>query len=361
VAKRKETLDPWKVLEISKAELDAFGGKLRLDRFLANSFPHLSRSKIQDLVASGGVLVDDKKVKASQSLAGGEIVKIDFAQLPVRELNLEPRPLAEPLDILFEDDQIIVINKPAGVTVHPGAGTQGETTLVHAVLHHCGNLPVPRAADAVQGILDDDGESEGEGVVAGSGNEDEGRLRPGIVHRLDRDTTGAMVIAKTPSAHAHLSAQFHDKTNARQYLALCQGTMPVEAVVRESWLGRDPAHRTRFRSFDEEAPGRRYAKTIFRREQEFSGGFTLVSARLYTGRTHQIRVHAQDLGMAVCGDTSYGQPGRLQENLRQWVTRQFLHAWRLGLKHPVSGDWLEFEAPLPGDFAAFMRFLRDAK
>ncbi len=360
MAKREETLGSAKLIEISEADLVAFGGKVRLDRFLVISFPELSRSRIQDLVASGGVRVNGAQVKSSLSLSGGETIAIDLGQLPVRELNLEPKPLSRELEILFEDAHIIVLNKPAGVTVHPGAGTQGETTLVHAVLHHCGTLPVseilsPVLSDSDEGL--DENAEEPRSPVATASN---AKLRPGIVHRLDRDTSGAMVIAKTDVALRNLSRQFHDKTNSRQYLALCHGTMPVEAVVRESWLARDPSHRTRFRSFDEEGNGRRYAKTIFRREIEFSGEFTLVSARLYTGRTHQIRVHAEDLGIPVFGDASYGNPGRLSGGLRELATRQLLHAWRLGIAHPETNQWLEFEAPLPQDFLSVMEHLRQS-
>ena len=341
MAKREETIS------IDKADLVAFGGKVRLDRFLSQKFPELSRSRIHELIDSGGVIIKDKLAKPSQSLRGGETIVVHLEQLASREMTLEPKPLENPLEILFEDDHIIVVNKPAGVTVHPGAGTQGEITLVHALLHHCGVLPEP-----IQ-IREDDSENE----VFLDSSASSASLRPGIVHRLDRDTSGAIVIAKSAVAHRDLSAQFHDKTNFRQYLVLCSGPMPVDAVMRESWLGRDPGHRTRFRSFEEEGAGRKYAKTIFRREVAFESGATLVSARLYTGRTHQIRVHARDLGMPVAGDASYGDDSRLLPEIRILATRQMLHAWKLGFRHPVSGHEMAFEAPLPPDFANLLTCL----
>ena len=360
MAKREETVEGTagiasRLWTIDKADLIAFGGKVRLDRFLAQALPELSRSRIQELIASGGVTVNGKPAKASLSLNGGEQLGVAMDLLPSREMSLEPRPLDTPLDILFEDDSVVVVNKPAGVTVHPGAGTQGETTLVHALLHHCGSLPQPGPSDDNRGDAASDDEND-EVPEAGTGPNQQNlaALRPGIVHRLDRDTSGVMVVAKTAEAHRDLAAQFHDKTNFRQYLVLCSGPMPVESVVRESWLARDPAHRTRFRSWDEEGPGRKYAKTVFRREQAFGGGVTLVSARLYTGRTHQIRVHARDLGMPVTGDASYGDDSRLPREVQEAATRQMLHAWKLGFRHPVTGIQIEFEAPLPVDFKGIL-------
>lgn len=359
MAKREETVTEKpgsrsRLLTIDKADLIAFGGKVRLDRFLAQALPELSRSRIQELISSGGVSVNGKQAKASLSLTGGEQVTVALEQLPSRESGVEPRPLDVPLEILFEDDSVIVVNKPAGVTVHPGAGTQGETTLVHALLYHCGTLP--EATDPGSDEDPEDAVNEGGASPAGAGNAQQAlaALRPGIVHRLDRDTSGVMVVAKSAEAHRDLAAQFHDKTNFRQYLVLCSGPMPVDVVVRESWLGRDPAHRTRFRSWDEDAPGRKYAKTVFRREESFAGGMTLLSARLYTGRTHQIRVHARDLGMPVTGDASYGDDSRVTREVSELATRQMLHAWKLGFRHPVTGAQLEFEAPLPPDFTKIL-------
>jgi len=358
LAKRKETVvDSQQIIAaprtfmIEKADLLAFGGNVRLDRFLVQSFPELSRSRIQELISSSGVTVNGKTAKASQNLSDGASVVVDMSQLRLREVTLEPTPLDQPLEIIFEDEHIIVVNKPAGVTVHPGAGTQGETTLVHALLHHCGKLSLVNSDDLDPAdVLDDNPE-----VAADSpGMRDEAALRPGIVHRLDRDTSGCMVVAKTASAHRSLAMQFHDKTNFRQYLVLCSGVMPVESVVRESWLGRDPAHRTRFRSFEEEGSGRKYSKTVFRREATFDFGITMVSARLYTGRTHQIRVHARDLGIPVTGDASYGDDSKLPLQVRALAERQMLHAWKLGFIHPATGERVDFEASLPADFTKLL-------
>ncbi len=357
MANRKETVDKsqqtvaGRTFIIEKADLVPFGGKVRLDRFLVQSLPELSRSRIQELIATSGVTVNGKVAKASQGLSGDETVVVELGQLRSRELTLEPKALEQPLEIIFEDEHIIVVNKPAGVTVHPGAGTQGEITLVHALLHHCGVLAQVESDD-----LDstDNLENHPELDDVSAGMQDEVSLRPGIVHRLDRDTSGVMVVAKSAAAHRDLAAQFHDKTNFRQYLVLCNGIMPVESVVRESWLGRDPKHRTRFRSFEEEGPGRKYAKTVFRREATFDFGITMVSARLYTGRTHQIRVHARDLGIPVTGDASYGDDSKIPLELRLLAERQMLHAWKLGFRHPATGERVDFEAALPADFSKLL-------
>lgn len=364
MAKREETLNETsgcvpesEIIEICEADLARFGGKVRLDRFLAAKFPELGRSRIQAAIDAGCCKIGGKAAKSSSVLTPGVKVAFEVALVPAPpELTLEPKALEAPLEIIFEDDHIIVVNKPAGVTVHPGAGTQGEVTLVHAILAHCGSLP-ETGAGTEQLMLDSDGEpaDEAEPGVEGSGFLS--KLRPGIVHRLDRDTSGVLVVAKTVEAHRHLAAQFHDKTNFRQYLVLCVGAMPTDAVMRESWLGRDSAHRTRFRSYGEDGGGRKYAKTVFRRESVFSSGCTLMSARLYTGRTHQIRVHARDIGLPVVGDASYGDDSRLPADLKALATRQMLHAWKLGFTHPLTSRRMDFEAPLPADFSAILAHL----
>jgi 23S rRNA pseudouridine1911/1915/1917 synthase len=265
------------------------------------------------------------------------------------------------LDILFEDDSLLVINKPAGIAVHPGAGEKGAT-LVHGLLFHCKKLGRGSSDD------EDDGEV----------NE-----RPGIVHRLDKDTTGVMVVAKSDVAHAHLSKQFHDKTNFRQYVALMNGAFPEGDWVRDSYLHRDPRERTRFASMDvnvyehkkqregmDDLPGYRFARTVFKREALYGNVLSLVSLKLFTGRTHQIRLHASDLGCPILGDQTYGKSpvclGRSifnpdLEGMIASIERQMLHAWVLGFTHPVSGKWLQFEAPLPSDFAKLLQRLEPYK
>lgn len=349
---------------ISEADLTRYGGRVRLDRFLADQFSEIGRSRIQEAIDAGHCTVAGKVAKSSHILVPGASVVLAVGKVAIqRALTVEPKPLAQPLEILYEDQHLIVVNKPAGVTVHPGAGTQDEVTLVHALLAHCGSLPELVREDVVSEDAGDGWEAADHSVHDSSydsseaGMEHLASLRPGIVHRLDRDTTGAMVVAKTLEAHRHLAAQFHDKSNFRQYLVLCTGHMPVEVLARESWLGRDPGHRTRFRSYVEDGAGRKYAKTLFRREATFSQGCSLISARLYTGRTHQIRVHARDVGLPVMGDASYGDDSRLSRELKAAATRQMLHAWKLGFVHPSTGQRLDFEAPLPQDFSAVLEIL----
>jgi 23S rRNA pseudouridine1911/1915/1917 synthase len=228
------------------------------------------------------------------------------------------RPEAIPLDILFEDEDLLVVNKPAGMVVHPGAGC-ATGTLVHALLSHCRHLP-------------------GIGGVE----------RPGIVHRLDRDTSGVMVVAKTDAAHHSLSAQFKARTVAKRYLALAHGRLPPEGGCIEAPIGRREQDRTRMGI----RAGGREARTSFRVLRRLAE-MTLVELRLETGRTHQIRVHLAHIGHPVVGDGVYG--GRRERQARgrpDSAKRQMLHAWQLAFRHPTSGAPLAFTAPPPADFLA---------
>lgn len=337
--------------EIIVAPLDE--GRVRLDLFLSRSLPGLSRSKVQEMIEAGLVKVNDQVVSAKFQVKAGDV--INYGDLPRAQTSLQPVPME--LDILFEDDEILVLNKPAGIAVHPGAGEHGAT-LVHGLLHHAKKLGLSPSDS------DDDNEPSD---------------RPGIVHRLDKDTTGALVVAKTDAAHAHLSKQFHDKTNFRQYIALLNGAFPEGEWVRDSYLYRDPRERTRFASMDvghyehkkereggEDLPGFRFARTVFKLETHYGPLISLVSLKLHTGRTHQIRLHAKDLGCPIIGDQVYGKataavghPSYPQEiaNLLLSIQRQMLHAWILGFHHPKSGQWMQFEARLPEDFAHLVRQL----
>jgi 23S rRNA pseudouridine1911/1915/1917 synthase len=233
------------------------------------------------------------------------------------------------LKILFEDDHIIVIDKPAGLAVHPGAGDTGPT-LVQGLLYHVG----PSGLGHPQ-----------------SGYEDPlASLRPGIVHRLDKDTSGVMVCAKSDRAHADLAKQFQDKkTLRREYGALLDGRLSQDDMVFESWLKRDPVTRVTFASSKSPLPGARYAKSHFRVEEVFLGRLSLVKVRLFTGRTHQIRVHAKDLGAPIIGDLVYHRPTVLPaqwpSSVRQAVTaisRQLLHARLLSFRHPLTQGEMAF-------------------
>jgi 23S rRNA pseudouridine1911/1915/1917 synthase len=340
--------------EISVAPLDE--GRVRLDVYLTRMLPSVSRSKVQEMIEKGLVLVNGETPTAKLQVKFGDLIR--YANLPKAQSSLEPVDMK--LDVLFEDDHIIVINKPAGIAVHPGAGEIGAT-LVHGLLYHAKSLGSSRSADEDEELEAND--------------------RPGIVHRLDKDTTGVMVVAKSDVAHVDLSKQFHDKTNFRQYVALLNGPFPDGDWVRDSYLHRDPRERTKFASMNvsqyehkkereggEDIQGYRFARTVFKREAQYGGLVSLVSLKLYTGRTHQIRLHARDLGSPILGDQSYGKTpicvGRgvfsqeIEDTIAQ-INRQMLHAWILGFKHPVTGEWKQFEAPLPKDFADLVKKLQN--
>jgi RluA family pseudouridine synthase len=331
--------------QITVAPLDE--GRVRLDLYLSRAVDGVSRSKIQTLIEQGRVSVNGVVATAKQQVREGDVIV--YGELPRAKTGLEPVDLK--LDILFEDDDLLVVNKPAGLAVHPGAGETGPT-LVHGLLFHAKHL-----GSSSEATDEDEADQE----------------RPGIVHRLDKDTTGVIVVAKTDFAHARLSKQFHDKTNFRQYVALLNGPFPDGEWVRDSYLHRDPRERTKFASMDvskyehkksreggEDLPGYRFARTLFKREAQYQSVLSLVSLKLFTGRTHQIRLHARDLGAPVLGDQTYGKsPVGVGKNifppeLEMMIAacqRQMLHAWILGFEHPKSGKWMRFEAPLPSDFS----------
>ena len=283
------------------------GAKLRLDQFLAKRLPEYSRSRIQQLIRGGFVRLNDQTTRPRQIVRRGD--KISLREPPVEKIDIRPEPI--PLDVLFEDEDIIVINKPAGLTVHPGAG-QREHTLVNALLSHCGVS------------------------LSGIG----GKERPGIVHRLDKETSGCLVVAKNDIAHRELSKQFAARTVEKIYLALVTGKLRKPAGVIEEKIGRHPVHRQRMRVTSLRG---RTAKTEYRvicsSEQA-----SLIECRLHSGRTHQIRVHLHHLGHAVLGDKVYA--ARFAKNF----PRQMLHAWKLGFHHPRTGELKNFEAPSPADF-----------
>ncbi len=285
--------------------------KLRLDQFLAKRLPEYSRSRLQQLIRSGFVQLNERSARPRQIVRGGD--KIDLIEPPLEKIDVRPEPI--PLEILFEDDDLIVINKPAGLTVHPGAG-QRDHTLVNALLSHCATL-------------------------SGIG----GKERPGIVHRLDKETSGCLVVAKNDMAHRELSKQFAARTVEKIYLALVAGKLRKPAGVIEEKIGRHPVHRQRMRVTSVRG---RTAKTEYRVIRS-SDQASLIECRLHSGRTHQIRVHLHHLGHPVVGDKIYAP--RFAKNF----ARQMLHAWKLGFRHPRTGEWKHFEAPLPADFATAIK------
>ncbi len=285
--------------------------KLRLDQFLAKRLPEYSRSRLQQLIRSGFVQLNERSARPRQIVRGGD--KIDLIEPPLEKIDVRPEPI--PLEILFEDDDLIVINKPAGLTVHPGAG-QRDHTLVNALLSHCATL-------------------------SGIG----GKERPGIVHRLDKETSGCLVVAKNDMAHRELSKQFAARTVEKIYLALVAGKLRKPAGVIEEKIGRHPVHRQRMQVTSVRG---RTAKTEYRVIRS-SDQASLIECRLHSGRTHQIRVHLHHLGHPVVGDKIYAP--RFAKNF----ARQMLHAWKLGFRHPRTGEWKHFEAPLPADFATAIK------
>ena len=285
--------------------------RLRLDQFLAKQLPEYSRSRLQQLIRSGFVRLNKQTTRPRQIVRGGD--KIHLIEPPLEKIEMRPEPI--PLDVLFEDDDLIVINKPADLTVHPGAG-QREHTLVNALLSHCTTL-------------------------SGIG----GKERPGIVHRLDKETSGCLVVAKNDIAHRELSKQFAARTVEKIYLALVAGKLRKPTGVIEENIGRHPVQRKRMSVSSKRG---RAAKTEYRVIRS-SDQASLVECRLHSGRTHQIRVHLHHLGHPVLGDKIYAP--RFTKNF----PRQMLHAWKLGFRHPCTGEWRSFEASLPADFNEAIR------
>lgn len=295
----------------------------RLDTFLRGKFPAASRGAIQRLIEQGHIKVNGQATKPTHAPRAGEVVSVEWPEAR----PAEAQPEAIPLAILFEDDALLVLNKTAGLVVHPAAGNE-EHTLVNALLHHCA------------------GQLSGIGGVA----------RPGIVHRLDKETSGCLVVAKNDATHVALSAQFAGRTVEKIYLAILCGVLPRDEGNIRAAIARHPTHRKRMAVRDEDEG--RAAHTGYRVVERLREA-TLVEATLHTGRTHQIRVHFQHLGFPVAGDLTYGQrqTKRLAELTKYEAPRVLLHAHKLGFIHPRSGKRLHFTAPWPEDFTDAVRFL----
>lgn len=286
-----------------RIETDQAGA--RLDQFLAGQLPAFSRSRLQDLIREGHVTVNGTGAKPSAKLRLGDAISL--IEPPPKPSGTQAEDIA--LDVLYEDDDLIVLNKPPGMVVHPAAG-HWEGTVVNALLHHCRSL-------------------------SGIG----GEQRPGIVHRLDKDTSGCLVAAKSDAAHQTLARQFAGREVTKIYLALAAGKFARLSGMIEAPIGRHPVQRKKMTVLERG----RAAKTGYRVLGQYGGG-TLVECALHTGRTHQIRVHLKHLGHGLLGDEVYGKKGG--------YSRQMLHAWKLGFAHPRTGEQMHFQAALPPDFLA---------
>lgn len=307
--------------------IEAGDADSRLDAFLASQISNWSRSRLQRLIENEDVLVNGNIIKPSYRLRAGDVIEVELISPPTDSFTPEDIPL----DIIHEDESIVVLNKPAGIVVHPAAGIQSGT-LANALAFHFQQLP----------------------SHAGGG------ARPGIVHRLDRDTSGLLVVAKNESALENLSDQFRDRTVYKSYVALVHGRVDAESGKIDQPIARDPTNRTRMAV----VRGGRSSLSLFKVRQRFQR-FTLLDVNLKTGRTHQIRVHLAWLRHPVVGDETYGggrdntiQEARLRAHVRS-LGRHFLHAERLILTHPVTGERLEFRAPVPDDLNKLLDELKE--
>lgn len=295
--------------------------RLRADKALAIAFPEHSRTALQRAFDAGRVMLRGAAIKRDQDVAGGDVLEFSFPDVVPAEL----KAVDIPLEVIFEDKHMLALNKAAGMVVHPGAAT-GEDTLVHALLSHC--------EDSLSGIG--------------------GVERPGIVHRLDKETTGVIVVAKTDRAHRALADQFATRTLKKFYVALVAGVPPLLSGTINSAIARHPTHRHRMTIGE----GGKPAKTSWERVEAFGDSAALMRCQIFTGRTHQIRVHLKALGHPILGDALYGW--KPDDRLATQPERVMLHAEHLVLTHPISGKELELRAPLPKDFLAMMNALKKA-
>lgn len=287
----------------------------RLDVLIADQFPDFSRSYIKKMIDGGYVFVNAKIAKVSRKCQAGDIIEIDFPE--TKELDTKPQNIQ--LDIIYQDEDIAVINKPKGMAVHPSAGNT-ENTLVNALLYHIKDL------SGINGVL-----------------------RPGIVHRLDKDTSGLLVIAKNDAAHKNLAEQIKQKTAFREYTALTSGNIKQDSATICAPIGRHKTDRLKNAVVKNGKEAVTHISVLKRYE-----GYTLISCRLETGRTHQIRVHMKHFGNPIVGDKIYGT-----KKIELSKNGQLLHATRLGLKHPKTNEEMLFYAPLPQDFANILSKLKE--
>lgn len=297
---------------------------LRVDKYLMNRIENATRNKIQQAAKAGSIFVNNQIVKSNYKVKGNDVVRVMFAHPPHENL-LVPEKL--PLAIVYEDNELVVVDKTAGMVVHPGHGNYSGT-LINALLYHFDQLPT------------------------------NAQERPGLVHRIDKDTSGLLVVAKTDAALAHLSKQFFDKTSARKYLALVWGNVAEDKGTVNGHIGRHPKNRLQMTVFPEGEHGKE-AVTHYRVVERL-GYVTLIECQLETGRTHQIRAHMKSIGHTLFNDERYGGDVILKgtsfskykqfvDNCFRLLPRQALHAKTLGFSHPRTEKWMEFDSPIPHD------------
>ncbi|MCX7979738.1 MAG: RluA family pseudouridine synthase [Bacteroidia bacterium] len=308
----------------------------RLDKYLAERLTHLSRSRLQLAIEVGLVTVEGQPTKPSAKVRPSQTIVVRLPYPP--PLALTPEPIS--LDIVYEDPYLLVVNKPAGMSCHPGAGVYSGT-LLNALLYHLQNQSLPTT--------------------------EQNASRPGLVHRIDKDTTGLLVIAKEERTYFGLSKQFFEHSTLRRYLALVWDSPKADSGTITAHIGRDPHQRKKYRAFPDGSAGK-HAITHWRVVERLPLA-TLIECQLETGRTHQIRVHLAHIGHPLVGDKTYGgdrprvpllspRIGQQAHQLLSLMPRQALHAYTLGFTHPITSERLTFEAPLPTDFAQTLEYLR---
>jgi 23S rRNA pseudouridine1911/1915/1917 synthase len=314
------------LFEHHRLSVDKGQQMVRIDKFLFDRLPATSRNRIQNAVKAGSVLVDSRPVKASYKVKPGEVIQVILAY-PPRDTTIYPENI--PLNILFEDEELLILNKPPGLVVHPGHGNPNGT-LVNGLVYHLSNLPTYR----------------------------NGEIRPGLVHRIDKDTSGLLVIAKSEYAMSHLAKQFFDHSIDRTYCALVWGDFEEDEGTVNAHIDRHPQDRIKMAAYPEGNKGK-HAITHYK-VLERLGYVSLLQYKLETGRTHQIRVHSAHIGHPIFNDSTYGgnrvvkgttfnKYKQFVENCFQIMPRMALHAQSLGFTHPTTGERLLFESPLPDD------------
>lgn len=326
------------MFEHFRLNVDAGQIPMRVDKYMTCHLEDTSRHRVQCAIKSGYVLVNDKKAKANLVVRPGDVIRF---VMPYKRRGLEILPQDIPLDIVYEDDDLLVVNKPAGMVVHPGHG-HFEGTLINALAYHLGISQGPEAEDERMGIL---------------------------VHRIDKDTSGLLVVAKNDEAQLNLARQFFEHTIERKYVAIAWGNIKEDEGTVDANIGRDPNDRLRFRVFLDDPEKGKHAVTHYRVLERF-GYVTEVECKLETGRTHQIRVHLGHLGHPLFNDERYGgseiRKGTIYAKYRQFIEncfeicpRQALHAKTLGFSHPRTGKWMQFDSEIPHDMLSLLEKWRN--